>query len=321
MGIEKFTFSRWVRERFEKYDLGSLKTAVHKPWAVRRELNSLGVNLNKLYYRYVDDSDALDVMAADWDTLVILDATRYDVFTQTNWLDGDLHRVRSGASHSIEFVHRNFEGRELHDTVYVTANPYVRELSEGTFHSVNSLLEAYDTFRAIRPDKMTEEAIAAHEEFPNKRLVVHYMQPHAPFIGEYGQYLQSEYLGGKEVAGARWMEEVVWDPNHPLDVEMVKKAYRENLEIALDEAERLASNLDGKTVITADHGELFGERTRPIPARLYGHEPFVHYGNLVSVPWFELPTDERREIRADPPEERDRTTEVTDDQLAALGYL
>lgn len=319
MGLGKFTVTENLRRKIDKYSLGTIRTAIDKPWAVRRELNDLGVSLNKLYYRHAEHAGGTDVMAADWDTLIILDAARYDLFAETNWLDGDLRRVNSCASHSLEFIHQNFEGKELHDTVYVTANPYVRELSQHTFHAIDSLLEAYDTYRAIRPEKVTERAIAAHEEYPNKRMIVHYMQPHAPFIGEYGQYLQSEYLDGEEVSEARWMDDVLWDPECSVTVGQIKKAYRENLELGLEKAEELAENVDGKTVITADHGELFGERTRPIPAKLYGHEPFVHHDDLVSVPWLELPANARREVRADPPE-RGVAPEVTEEQLAALGY-
>lgn len=34
------------------------------------------------------------------------------------------------------------------------------------------------------PDPVVEAAIAAHEAYPSKRLVAHFMQPHRPFVGE-----------------------------------------------------------------------------------------------------------------------------------------
>jgi len=41
---------------------------------------------------------------------------------------------------------------------------------------------------------------------------------------------------------------------------MVWEAYNENLDIVLTEIEALLDELDGKSVITADHGNLVGER-------------------------------------------------------------
>jgi len=32
-------------------------------------------------------------------------------------------------------------------------------------------------------DRSRDAAIEAYEQFPNKRLIIHFMQPHGPFIG------------------------------------------------------------------------------------------------------------------------------------------
>lgn len=57
------------------------------------------------------------------------------------------------------------------------------------------------------------------------------------------------------------------------------EAYEENLEIVLQHAEELAENLDGKTVITADHGELLGEKG------LFSHPNKFEAKKLRKVPW------------------------------------
>jgi len=31
---------------------------------------------------------------------------------------------------------------------------------------------------------MRERALAARDEYPNKRLIIHFVQPHIPFIGD-----------------------------------------------------------------------------------------------------------------------------------------
>jgi len=109
---------------------------------------------------------------------------------------------------------------------------------------------------------------------------------------------------------------------------MVWEAYNENLDIVLTEIEALLDELDGKSVITADHGNLVGERLGPVPTRRkYGHPYGVHTEELVKVPWFilegETRREIRREIRSEPAIESDdeniSETEL-EDQLEALGY-
>lgn len=62
-------------------------------------------------------------MQADWDTLVILDACRYDMFEEINETEGELEHRYSRGSCTPDFIRENFPEGEFHDTVYVTANP------------------------------------------------------------------------------------------------------------------------------------------------------------------------------------------------------
>lgn len=100
----------------------------------------------------------------------------------------------------------------------------------------------------------------------------------------------------------------------------------------------LAEELPGKTVITADHGNLFGERATPFPIPVYFHPSNVRISSLTEVPWFILPYAEWKTIvRSDekttttqPTENTttqpsDGTTQTADesvveDRLSALGY-
>jgi len=66
----------------------------------------------------------------------------------------------------------------------------------------------------------------------------------------------------------------------------LKKAYLDNLHIVLKNAQALCEKLDGKTIITSDHGELLGEKG------LYGHgPPLPRHEKLLTVPWFILNKD------------------------------
>jgi hypothetical protein len=104
-----------------------------------------------------------------------------------------------------------------------------------------------------------------------------------------------------------------------VDDEILHRAYAETLAVVIDEAEQLVEAFDGKTVISADHGEMLGERAWPVPVKYYGHIPGVYTDELVTVPWHACEFDERRTIEAEPPVERTVSVDV-DEQLRNLGY-
>lgn len=285
----------------------------------------LAQGLNVLYYKFAtslrDGPTGVDVVEEEWDNLLILDACRYDEFERAyrerDSLDGDLRCVRSRAPYTNEFLRRNFGSRRLHDTVYVTSSPHVHKSNRGEVGEID------DDFHAIRhvwrqdhhPSTLTDAAIEAAETFPHKRLVFHYIPPHWPFFGPTG-----EELFGDCDYPAPWEELTSGEESLPLD--RLRVAYRENLDIALDHVERLLPELDGKTVITADHGQLLGDREFPVPVRGYGH-PGLRVPELVEVPWLELPFDRRRRIRSEPPVETDETVDESRavEALEDLGYV
>ena len=85
-------------------------------------------------------------MDADWDVLLILDACRFDLFSDVIDIPGDLRRVHSLGSSTEEFLRANFANETLHDTVYVTANPQERmHLPENVFHETVRVWETEKT--------------------------------------------------------------------------------------------------------------------------------------------------------------------------------
>lgn len=291
----------------------------------------LPIEINNILYRMRQKSPSR-IMDEDWDTLVILDAARFDMFQSQNTITGELeHRISLGST-SEEFLDRNFSGRTYHDTVYVNTNPYIPylNLDDGTFHAVIDLLEEWDEdLQTILPGTVTEAALQAHEEFPQKRLIIHFMQPHAPFIGEIGQELdmggwnpdqESAGLGGNTIW--QFLRKHPPESSEKIDLDLVWKAYNENLDLVLQHVEQLLKELNGKTVITADHGNLVGERLSPIPTkRFYGHPYGVYHPNLVKVPWLKIESDKRRDIIAEPPRSTESIDQdVTEERLEALGY-
>lgn len=277
---------------------------------------------NRAYHRRLGrrthDHRGVDVVAEDWDLLVVLDACRYDTLAARvdgsgDPLPGDLQRRRSRGSHTVEFLWGNFANRRLHDVVYVTANvqPYV--FREGLdLHAVeHAWVDGFDEQeRTVPAATMTDAALAAAEQYPDKRLVVHYIQPHYPFPDapdfDYGTMAFWDAVAAGEVDAT---------------AEQLRTWYEANLDGALPEVRRLLDGVAGRAVVTADHGNAFGERVGPVPVREWGHPWGIYAEPLVTVPWLVREGDGRREVVAErPQEESTYDEELAREQLRALGY-
>ncbi|MGM0716608.1 MAG: hypothetical protein ACQET5_05395 [Halobacteriota archaeon] len=267
------------------------------------------------------------VLDEDWDNLLILDGCRYDTFADNVRVEGVLESRVSLGSQSWEFLRENFENERAHDTVYVSANPFTARLDPDIFHAVADLLEKWDeTLQTVRPEVVADAACDAIDRFPDKRLIVHFMQPHYPFIGPKGRELDVRGYNPDQddfelEAPSVW--EILRDRRdgyEEITLPAVRAAYTENLHVVLPHVKRLLEELPGRSVVTADHGNLLGERLYPIPVREYGHPRGLYSPPLVRVPWFVVDGD-RRELVAEAPIERnDMATGLVERRLAALGY-
>ena len=266
------------------------------------------------------------VADAAWDTLVVLDSCRYDIFAAGNHLDGELSKRRSRGSTSSEFFRENFAGETYHDIVYVSANPWTADLPAGTFHDVIPVYDAWDeALQTVTPAVMNDAVRRAHDRYPNKRIVAHYMQPHYPFIGERGRELDHRgYAPDGDYTTmdsySIWAQLQFGISTHSRAA--VIEAYRENLRVVLTALESLLPEIDGKVVISADHGNMLGECLGPLPIPVYGHHDGLATPELIEVPWLERPWDRRRETVAEPPVERPASIddETVDDRMRALGW-
>ena len=296
-------------------------------------IDSLYPYLVKQYARlqYKPDAPVCHIMAEDWDNLVILDACRYDQFETHNTVDGRLEARTSLGSATHEFLPKNFEGTTHHDTVYVTANPMYRtkDLND-VFHAVVDVWNFAwdDDVNTVRPEAVVEAARDAYESYPNKRLIVHFMQPHYPFIGDSADDIGSHAgfeLTYREAKGEvpDHDSQVVWDKLDAGTVseELVWKAYDENLEVVLPYVEYLVDAFDEKTVLTSDHGNLVRERLTWFGPRESGHPPYTYCDSLRKVPWLVVEADTRKRVRSEQPV--DKTVDCSSDvaeRLADLGY-
>ena len=85
-------------------------------------------------------------------------------------------------------------------------------------------------------------------------------------------------------------------------------------------AKGLVNSLDGKSVITADHANLIGERGFPIPVRMYGHPRNFSHPSLIKVPWIEFDNERRNIAEEDPVARNEMDDRMVQDRLEALGY-
>lgn len=271
----------------------------------------------------------------DWDNLIILDACRYNAFKIANHLDGDMSYIVSPGSNSKEFMEKTISGEEYHDTVYVTANVNVENFDSEIFHSVKKTYTdngPENRRRGWVPEHVCDLAIESYYEYPRKRLVVHFMQPHLPFIGEKGKDMEDklydehslrikrrEHMKGKDIDqdGCEYIDN--WEEavkQGYVDKDEYKEMYMDNLKYVLEYVSDLLNELDGKTVITADHGELLGENSK------YGHPAGNYKVELRIVPWLIIPSENRRSVVSEPPMGRDKASEEEiEENLKALGYI
>ena len=267
------------------------------------------------------NSGGIDVFEQDWDNLIILDACRADVFRRVAapHFDGSFTTKTSKGSATVEWVRQNFTDRTLTDTVYVSANGWLHRIQDeinAVIHAGNWLYsdEYRNEMGTVPPESVTDKALDWVEKYPNKRLLVHYVQPHKPFVGETAERHFSH------ARGVNMVEMMARAENASTDT--LRRAYRETLETALPEVKRLVAELDGKTVISADHGELLGERYPLMPLKNYGHPVGIYVPELVNVPWFELEYESRREITKERPDtEAERDEEQLQEHLKAMGYM
>jgi hypothetical protein len=266
-----------------------------------------------------------NVYEREWDVLVVLDACRADLLSRVapdvEYIDG-VERVRSVGSSSSEWLVNTFgDGAEAEQTVMVTGNTWSdRYLNADAFATLDEVWKyAWDERLGTVPaTAVTDRAVGLSRERDPERLVVHYMQPHHPFVTD-----PLDEDDGIQRSGQDSSHSNPWIAlrRGETTTERVWRAYEANLRHVLDEVATLVENVDGRVAITADHGNLFGEWG------LYGHPMHTPVPALLAVPWAETTGVDRQTYSPtlDPPEPlpvgRVHDAETDRERLEALGYL
>lgn len=328
----------------ERYNVESFFRACKNPENILNEIrwNLLGRRVCR-YNMKRTFGDGFDVMSEDWDNLIILDALRWDIFDSYNTIDGAARPVLSKGSTSAEFLRKNFEGRDLSDTVYVTANPNAEMFDTGVFYTIRKTYGSETAVTGYPPEIVSDIALDAHRNYPNKRLIVHFMQPHTPYLGDTADNLR-ERVRDKEDVGFDYIQGIQQFDDHKdqparkvshlreaaklgyISHRELMEVYTENFKIVSNHVEDLLPKLDGKSVITSDHGELLGDPDNRlydfVSPKKYGHSEGVFTPELRLVPWLVVESDDRRDIIPDDPVRIDDVDQdVVEENLEALGYL
>lgn len=290
-----------------------------------------------------------NIYSLDWDLLVVLDACRVDALQEVadeyNFLPDTIRSMWSVGSTSKEWIEHTFTREyldEVSETVYITGNPYKEDLraSDGLPLNYNVFNDIPERRRCVLKKIMPQRAVSSREfqrivdvdgrnysdewgfvppadattdfgitagrQLNAKKRIVHYMQPHHPYIApamKAGEPLTDIHKTPFSALKRGAAYDAVWD------------AYIENLRYGLDEVSRLLTNTDAdNVVITADHGELFGEWG------LYSHHAAIPHPNLRRVPLVE--TTARDEAGCNPKANLTaKVSQKTSSDLEALGYL
>jgi hypothetical protein len=257
----------------------------------------------------------------DWDVLILLDSCRADslrhVAPEYPWIPDSIPTMWSVGSMSDQWMDNTFTDLyvdQMSDTVYVTGNPFSQDhIDQSQFASVDEVWRDswdYDV-GTVPAGTMTERAVSAHQKRDPDRLIIHYMQPHFPSIPDpLDSPIPIEDFGNAEPT--------VWDDvrSGRISVSRARESYLENLRYVLDAVSSLRQNIgDKKTIISADHGECFGEWG------FYGHMPNKPIPAVRRVPWAEIETSNSGELEPDTRMESRQHSEIDiDEKLKSLGY-
>ncbi|MFW9820771.1 MAG: hypothetical protein ACFFE5_14270 [Candidatus Thorarchaeota archaeon] len=258
---------------------------------LRKYVNFRNKNLSK--------NKAIRVLDKDWDYLIVLDACRYDLFKLVVNKDSDY--IISGGSVTQEWLRWNFKG-SFPNIVYIAGNPHLSSFNLSKTFGRNPFFKVIDVWdfgwdkllKTVPPNKVTESTLKEINIHPEKRIIIHYNQPHHPFLAN-KELLQYDDGTWHKVAKSNWRQKKtsIFEAAKSgiIPVKMLWQGYIENLKIVMKDVYQLVVNLSGKVVITSDHGNHLGEYM------LFGHQSHLRTKELVKVPWFIIKDEKKPSIK------------------------
>lgn len=248
-------------------------------------------------------------LGRDWDILILLDACRYDYFERLNPYKGKLEPYDIGCNGTKKYFQMNFSSN-CTDVVFINHIILFDEwIKNDTFHKVIHAHEMVwnEEYGTVLPEDNTKLAIEAIKKYPNKRVIIHYAQPHIPFLDREPKIVKQKTH--KQVVYKNGMTDFIMKkmnicknlfPPMPFwyiektfgesagigeiyfkeGFSGMKKSYEYNLKRVLDSISSII-DLGKKTVITSDHGKIIGEY------HMFSHG-WYKSKYVTRVPWFEV---------------------------------
>jgi len=238
----------------------------------------------------------IEIRRFKWDNLIVLDACRYDFFSKLYeaYLKGKLIKAISPATCTIEWLKETWNG--YYDVTYISANPIVNSagIPRLGYTAAEHFKRIVDVWNFGWDEELgtvpPQQVNIATVSLPVKKgLIIHYMQPHQPYIGETRitvsiekpkithETMSHPMKGGGFYRTAKKIDKKITEGEPSL----LKRAYADNLRLVLKWVAELAPQLEGKTVVTSDHGELLTSLGSRHPCGSKKPE-------LKNVPWFEV---------------------------------
>lgn len=235
--------------------------------------------------------DWFDTDETRW--LVFFDAGRYDFFDQLVWdyFDGDLKRAwNGGVGYTGDWMARNLSFDFGNRGVF-TDLPF-RELQHVDYDESDWFAYAPD-LRQDEPVKQRlaelgylERENASTIKISTNRInravlnvkdelnggVIRYLKPHPPFAG-------LEDLTSESTKTAKTRAAI---ENGDLSYEELTKAYIDTYRTGFEAAKELVAELDGRVILTSDHGTCL------TCGQLFHGRALEKHDHLTIMPWFEV---------------------------------
>ena len=294
-----------------------------------------------------------NIFSKNWDVLVLLDTCRVDALREVapeyDFLS-EIDSITSVGARSPEWIAKTFTKKYLDDiqrTAYLSANVFSKQILQERHHEKISKREVNFTYEMLRrlptvdvsslghfenlyeyepvgqngelghkgggtpPRYVTDRGISVKRKYDFDRMILHYLQPHPPYFAnalaedrELQKY-ESDWWGYLGDTG---------------DFDTIWKTYLDELRFVLDDVELLLDNLDAeKVIISADHGEAFGEFCE------FGHKNGSINPKVRRVPWVETSAVDENTYtpwvsRPSETQEKNKSNRDIDEQLRSLGY-
>ena len=264
---------------------------------------------------YIVDGKEISLVEEDWNFLAILDACRYDLFKKVYnefFNTGTLKKAISPSTGTPEYLVKNYT-EDYDDIIYISSVPFCNSKQEIRFRADDGTLWYFDARKhffkiidawdigwseklgTVHPKMINRLFVKEYLNHPDKRFILHYLQPHNPYItmggkSAYGVSMEKtkaakthlSLIDNRQLSILKWYlrkrifgDEIVWKIRKMLGKppdscetvafyeggrNAIKKVYMNEIKLVLEHVKMLIDSINGKWLITADHGERLGER-------------------------------------------------------------